>query len=188
MTSKADTLFDDSLTTPRPISKAMRKELRHHWKRTGVSTRRVLEGHPPIPAGLTTAMVNDWIAGRVLFARPSLWNHVITLWSAMPDGDGHKKRLAAKQKGAGRPRDPDTATRIPFTREMSKQFKAEMIRTGADMERDILNAPDAPEGVTQRLLYIWRYCHAKSTRADHWDFVMDRLRAMPDFKSIFLRV
>jgi len=170
-----------------PITKEMRKELRHHWKRTGVSTRRVLEAHPPIPDGLTIAMVNDWIASRVDVARPSHWNHVIRLWAALPDGEEHKQRLAAKQKGPGRPRDPEAATRIPFTREMSEQFKAELARTNADMERDILSAPNAPDGVTQRLLYIWKYHHAKSTREDHWNFVMGALRAMPDFESKFSR-
>jgi hypothetical protein len=168
-----------------PITKEMRKELRHHWKRTGVSTRRVLEAHPPIPDGLTIAMVNDWIANRVHVARPSHWNHVMSIWAKLPDCDTYLKRVASRQKGAGRPRDPDTATRIPFTREMSEEFKAELARTNADMERDILNAPNAPDGVTQRLLYIWKYQHAKTTREDHWNFVMSRLRAMPDFESKF---
>ncbi|MEK6637720.1 MAG: hypothetical protein AABY88_06510 [Pseudomonadota bacterium] len=168
-----------------PITKEMRKELRHHWKRSGVSTRRVLEAHPPIPDGLTVAMVNDWIANRLHVARPSHWNHVMQIWSALPDCDDHQKRLASRQKGAGRPRDPETATRIPFAREMSEEFKTELARTNADMERDILNAPDAPDGVTQRLLYIWKYRHAKTTRSDHWNFVMGILREMPDFESRF---
>lgn len=163
----------------------MRKELRHHWKRTGFSTRRVLEAHPPIPDGLTIAMVNDWIANRVHVARPSHWNHVIKLWSALPDGADYLKRLASRQKGVGRPRDPKGAARIPFTSEMSEEFISELARTNADMERDILNVVDAPEGVTQRLLYIWKYQHAKTTRSDHWNFVMSRLRAMPDFESKF---
>jgi hypothetical protein len=164
----------------------MRKELRHHWKRTGFPTRRVLESHPPIPDGLTISIVNDWIVHRVQVARPSHWNHVIKLWSALPDCDAHLKRMASRQKGAGRPRDPEAATRIPFTREMSEEFKSELVRTNADMERDILNVAGAPDGVTQRLLYIWKYHHAKSTREDHWNFVMERLRAMPDFKSVFV--
>lgn len=168
-----------------PITKDMRKDLRHHWKRTGVSTRRVLEARPPIPDGLTISIVNDWIANRVHVARPSHWNHVMQIWSALPDCDDHKKRMASRQKGAGRPRDPDGATRIPFTRDMSEEFKTELARTNADMERDILNAPDAPDGVTQRLLYIWKYQHAKTTRSDHWNFVMSRLRAMPNFESEF---
>jgi hypothetical protein len=164
----------------------MRKELRHHWKRTGFSTRRVLYAHPPVPKGLTVGQVNDWIANRVRVARTSHWNHVIKLWSALPDCDDYKKRRASRQKGAGRPRDPESATRIPFTCEMSEEFKSELARTNADMERDILNARNAPDGVTQRLLHIWKYHHAKSTREDHWNFVMERLRAMPDFKSVFV--
>lgn len=110
---------------------------------------------------------------------------MLKLWSVLLDCDAHVKRVASRQKGVGRPRDPATATRIPFTREMSEEFKAELARTNADMERDILNAPNSPDGVTQRLLYIWKYQHAKSTRSDHWNFVMSRLRAMPDFKSKF---
>jgi hypothetical protein len=163
----------------------MRKELRHHWKRTGVSTRRVLEAHPPIPDGLTISMVNDWIGNRVQVARPSHWIHVMSIWAKFPDCDAHKKRVASRQKGAGRPRDPEGAARIPFTREMSEEFKAELARTNADMQRDILNVAGAPDGVTQRLLYIWKYHHAKTTRADHWNFVMGILRAMPDFESKF---
>ncbi len=165
----------------------MRKELRHHWKRTGVSTRRILEGHPPILEGLTIAIVNDWIANRAHVARVSHWNHVIRIWSALPDSDDHRKRLASKQKDAGRPIDPIGATRIPFTREMSEEFKAELARTNADMECDILNAPNVPDGVTQRLLYIWKYQHARTTREDHWNFVMGILRAMDDFESTFLK-
>ncbi|NJS13516.1 MAG: hypothetical protein HC788_01575 [Sphingopyxis sp.] len=163
----------------------MRTALRHHWKRTGVSTRRVLEAHPPIPDGLTLAIVNDWIANRVHVARPSHWNHVVKLWSALPDCDAYLKRMASRQKGAGRPRDPEGATRIPFTVAMSEEFKAELARTNADMQHDILNVPGAPDGVTQRLLYIWKYHHAKTTRSDQWNFVMSRLRAMPDFESAF---
>ncbi|MFM7854015.1 MAG: hypothetical protein ACKO96_19345, partial [Flammeovirgaceae bacterium] len=112
-----------------PITKEMRKELRHHWKRTGVSTRRVLEGHPPIPESLTIAMVNDWIANRVHVARVSHWDPVIRLCSALPDSDEHRKRLASKQNDAGRPMDPIGATRSPFTREMSDEFKFELART-----------------------------------------------------------
>jgi hypothetical protein len=164
----------------------MRKALRFNWKRTGFSTRRLLQAHPPIPEGLTIAMVNGWIANRVHVARPSHWDHVIRLWSALPDCEDYKKRVVTRQKGPGRPRDPKDAMRIPLTRAMSDEFKAELARTNADMERDILNAPNAPDGVTQRLLYIWKYRHAKTTRADHWQFVMDRLRAMPDFQSVFV--
>lgn len=163
----------------------MRKELRGHWKRTGVSTRRVLEAHPPIPNGLTVAIVNDWIANRVHVARPSHWNHVIKLWSALPDGDAHKKRMASRQKGSGRPRYVDGVKWIPLTPDMSAQFRAEMIRTNADWDRNILSATDIPDGLTYRVLVIWKYLRAKTTRADHWEFVMKRLAAMPDFESRF---
>lgn len=163
----------------------MRKELRHHWKRTGVSTRRVLEGNPPIPKGLTVGMVNDWIANRLHEARPSHWNFVIGHWMVLPNGTQHEKRIAARQKGAGRPRHVVGADRIPLTPDMSAQFRAELIRTNADWDRDILSAPDIPDGLTYRVLVIWKYLRAKTTRGDHWEFAMARLAAMPDFQSAF---
>jgi hypothetical protein len=168
------------------VTKEMRRVLRHHWKRSGFSTRRLLQAHPPIPNGLTIAMVNGWISNRLHIAHSSHWDHVIKLWSALPDCDDYRMQRATRKKGPGRPRNVGSAMRIPLTRAMSDEFKAELARTNADMERDILNAPDAPEGVTQRLLDIWKYRHAITTRIDHWNFVMDRLRAMPDFKSIFV--
>ena len=68
---------------------------------------------------------------------------------------------------------------------MSAQFRAELIRTNADWDRNILSATDIPDGLTYRVLVIWKYLRAKTTRADHWEFVMTRLAAMADFKSIF---
>lgn len=167
------------------ITKGMRKELRFHWKRTGVPSSGIIKTASSLPDGVTVALLNGWINGTIDRAKPEQWEFVIGLWSALPDCDAHLKRISSRQKGAGRPRDPDTASRIPLTREMSEQFKSELARTNADMERDILNVAGAPDGVTQRLLYIWKYQHAKTTRSDHWNFVMDRLRAMPDFESKF---
>lgn len=173
---------DDALA---PISKEMRKDLRSHWKRTGVSTRRVLERNAPIPDGLTVAMVNDWIANRLHEARPSHWNFVLSHWMAMPNGSHYEKRIAARQKGSGRPRHVAGVERITLTPQMSAQFRAELIRTNADWERDILNAPDIPTGLTYRVLVIWKYLRAKTTRADHWEFAMARLATLPDFRSKF---
>lgn len=170
---------------PVPISKVMRKRLRHHWKRTGISTRRVLQRNEPIPDGLTIAMVNDWIANRLHEARPSHWNFVMTCWAAIADCEGIRQRNLAARRSRGRPKNVPNAIRIPLTQEMSSAFRAELARTNADMKRDILDRPRAPDGLTQRVLYVWLYMNAKTTRTDHWEFAMARLAAMDDFKSAF---
>lgn len=171
--------------TPAPISKVMRKRLRHHWKRTGISARRVLERNPPIPQGLTVAMINDWIANRQHEARPSHWNFVMTCWAAIADSEGIRLRNRAVRAKLGRPFNVPNTKRIPLTKDMSEKFRSELARTNADMKRDILDRPLAPDGLTQRVLYVWLYMNAKTTRADHWEFAMTRLAAMEDFESIF---
>ena len=176
----------DPLDTPAPISREMRKELRHHWKRSGISTGNVIAMHRPAPEGLTVAIVNAWIANRLHMARPSHWNYMLTHWAALPDCEAYRGRIEARQKGPGRPRtSPNSDIWIPLTEEMSAAFRAEMIRTNADPKRDILEARGVPHGLTRRVLYIWRYRHAKTTRRAHWEFAMARLAAMPDYGTPF---
>lgn len=175
---------DTSESLPIPITKAMRKELRRHWKRTAISTRRVLERSSPIPEGLTIAMVNDWIANRLHEARPSHWNFVVKSWATIPDCEGVRLRNQAVRAKLGRPFNVPNTKRIPLTKEMSAQFRAELVRTNADMKHNILDYHHAPQGLTQRVLYVWLYMNAKTTRADHWEFAMQRLAAMPDFESM----
>ncbi|MBK9004280.1 MAG: hypothetical protein IPM41_10575 [Sphingomonadales bacterium] len=163
----------------------MKRELRSHWKRTGLSTRRIIENDPAAPAGLTVAMVNDWIANKIHEARADHWQFVLTKWASFPDGEYHRQRRASRQKGPGRPRRKVGEIWIPLTAEMSAQFISEMARANADFDRDILCADNAPEGLTLRVMRAWRYRHVKTTRRDHWEFVMARLAAMPNFKSKF---
>lgn len=178
-------LDSDPFDTPVPITTAMRRELRRHWQRSGVSTRRVLYGHPPIPNGLTIAMVNDWIANRLHIVCPSHWNHVLKHWSALPDCAAHVKRIADRQRKPGRPRDPEGTERIAVSAAMTVYLRSEMIRTGVDLARDIIDARGAPDGLTIRVVRGWLYHAAKTTRKDHWDFTIRRLHTMPDFKSQF---
>ena len=167
------------------ITRDMKRELRSHWKRTGLSTRRIVENDPNAPEGLTVAMVNGWIANKIHEARADHWTFTMTKWASFPDGEYHRQRRATRQKGPGRPRRKKGDIWIPLTPEMSAQFISEMARTNADFDGDILRAANVPEGLTLRVLHNWRYRHTKTTRCDHWNFVMDRLRTMPDFKSQF---
>ncbi len=168
-----------------PITREMKRELRSHWKRTGLSTRRIVENDPAAPEGLTVAMVNGWIANKIHEARHDHWMFVLKKWASFPDGEYHRQRRAMRQKGAGRPRRKLGEIWIAFTEEMSSQFISEMARTNANFNRDILRADNAPEGLTLRVMHNWRYAHVKTTRRDHWKFVMARLAAMPDFVSAF---
>lgn len=167
------------------ITRDMKRELRSHWKRTGLSTRRIVENDPNAPEGLTVAMVNGWIANKIHQARADHWTFTLTKWASLPDGEYHRERRSMRQKGPGRPRRKLGEIWIAFTEEMSAQFISEMARTNADFDRDILRADNAPEGLTLRVMRAWRYRHVKTTRRDHWEFVMARLAAMPAFKSKF---
>ncbi|MBK9268076.1 MAG: hypothetical protein IPM67_05235 [Sphingomonadales bacterium] len=177
--------IDDQHYIVIPITKAMRKALRGHWKRTGFSTRRVLQAFPPIPNGLTIALVNDWIANRVCVARSRHWDHVIKCWSALPDGEFHRRRFAAKRRGPGRPVDPKGSKRIHLNAAMAVLLRSELDRTAADIEKDIVQARFAPDGLTKRVIYGWLYLEVKTAREDHWLFVTRHLNLMLDHVSDF---
>ena len=179
--------FSDSDLSPAIIliTRDMKRELRSHWKRTGLSTRHIIENDVSTPEGLTVAMVNDWIANKLHEARSDHWIFVLTKWASFPDGEYHRQRRASRQKGPGRPRRKVGEIWIPLTVEMSAQFISEMARANADPDRDILHADGAPNGLTLRVLHNWRYHHTKTTRSDHWEFVMTQLASMPDYSSKF---
>lgn len=181
----SDPTSPPSLVSLIQITREMKRELRSHWKRTGLSTRRVVENDPGAPEGLTVAMVNGWIANKIHEARHDHWMFVLKKWASFPDGEHHRQRRAMRQKGAGRPRRKFGEIWIGFTKVMSAHFISEMARTNADFTRDILRTDTVPEGLTLRVMHNWRYAHVKTTRRDHWEFVMAQLAAMPDFVSAF---
>lgn len=167
------------------ITKAIKKVLRFHRDRTGLYAKAFVKSAPTLPQDVSIAMINGWISGDVTTGLKSHIDAVIECWSQLPDCEAYRARKALPPKKSGRPIDPLGADRIPLTIEMSDLLRAELNRTGADIEKDILQAPNCPPEITKRHIHIWLYMAAKTTRVDFWNFVIETLRQMPDFKSAF---
>ncbi len=56
------------------------------------------------------------------------------------------------------------------------------IRTGADIDLDLVQARGAPEGLKHRTILVLKRQESKTIRNDYWAFIMKTLEAMPDYR------
>ncbi len=175
-------MIDDDFETPIIITHAMSEELRLLWRGTGITTAEFIERQTDVPDGLNEAMIVGWISLRIQQALPSHWNFVIERWKAVPNGKSTQTKTAARPRTVGRPKAVSGTKRIEVTDELHALFLSELKRTGADIELDIVQASDAPEGLNGRVVQILKHKTAKTVRDDYWEFIMRRLASMRDFK------
>ena len=176
-------MIDDDFETPFTITHAMSEELRLLWRGTGITAAQFIERQKDLPTGLTEDMIVGWISLRIQHALPSHWNFVMDAWSSMPNVAHKVSKIAPKARTVGRPKAVAGTIRIDVTDEMHAHFLSELKRTGADIELDIVQVSDAPEGLNGRVVQILKHKTAKTVRDDYWEFILRRLSDMPDFSQ-----
>lgn len=162
-----------------PITKAIRQKLRSEIKRTGITAMMLLKDAPDAPDGLTVAHVNRWISGLIDTAPARHVDYVAGKWASLPDAASVTRDSKPLAKRG--PRYADGKKRIEVTEEMSKLLRAELARTGIDHAKLLSKAEGTPLGLTARIIRGWLYRDAKSTREDHWSWVVGYLAVCPDF-------
>ncbi|OYU75729.1 MAG: hypothetical protein CFE32_13185 [Alphaproteobacteria bacterium PA3] len=166
---------------PMLITKTMSEDLRLLWRRCGFTPAEFMAWQASVPDGLTEEMIVGWISLRIQNALPSHWNFVIERWQTMPNAKSNPSKTTAQTRTVGRPKAVSGTNRIAVTDEMHTLFLSELKRTGADIDLDIVQIGDAPEGLNGRVVQILKHRTAKTVRDDYWEFVMRRLACMPDF-------
>jgi hypothetical protein len=164
------------------FSKPMNQEIRYHWKRSGMASWQILKRVVPARIGLDVMMLNDWIAYRVRRVDQDDWQAVLAVCAALPDAnaDGNQNRRV------GYPPNVAGTTRLDVTPQMYQLFMSELERTGAEDKLDLVDAINAPEGLNERVIQIFRRQEAKTIRSDYWTFIIETLARMPDQESLLI--
>lgn len=160
------------------LSAAQRRHLKSELKRTGMTVIALLKDADDLPDGVTVRAVNRWIGGLTQPERQSQFDYVLGKLNALPDVPSGLKGHLAGRPGRRHPRPGEEWTCV--TAEMRAQLDAEFMRTGLRFDTVLDDVAEAPDGLTARIVKGWLYDHAKSTRAEHWEFVLRRLRAAPN--------
>ena len=144
---------------PEPLAPEILAELREHAERTGVGAMRLLRGASDKPSGLTATVIGRWLNGKAESAVPSHVEYALERWAALP-----------------------TNRRIPLTAGMRAELIAEFARTGKGPVPILKQARDIPDGLTRQIIQVWASDKPKpgTVGETHWDYVMSRLRALPD--------
>jgi hypothetical protein len=166
------------------LSKPMNQEIRYHWKRSGLPAWKILGLVNPRPDRLTIMILNDWIAYRVRWVNQDDWNAVLAVWKDSPDANLPDQQDHAEYRRVGYPPNVEGTTRLDVTPQMFQTFMTELERTGAEVKLDLVDAENAPEGLNERVIQIFRRQEAKTIRSDYWEFMIATLASMPDQESI----
>jgi hypothetical protein len=151
-----------------PLSEETRLRIRAEIERTGIGPMRLLRGKLDKPGGLTSQMVESWMSGAVQSAVPGHVTFLLERWGALP-----------------------TNRLMMLTPDMANILAAECRRTGMGPVTVLRRASDLPGGLTQQVIQTWVDQSTRKVSAIHWDYIMTRLRGMPDasgaVKSNFVR-
>lgn len=162
------------------ITDAIRATLRAEMRRAGVTAIKLLKGRRNLPEKLDARTVNRWLVGLYLTAKRSDLKYVMELLAASPSdpgritGDGRK----LSRRGARHPVEGETW--INVTDEMAAHLRGELVRTGIESAGLLRGLESVPPGLTQRVVYGWLYRESDTTNKAHWDYVVARLRSLPD--------
>lgn len=165
------------------LTKIMNQEIRFHWRRVGLPVWQVLQKIEQRPDELTALVVNDWIAHRVQFVDEAYWRLILEFIASLPNASETIGRNRKRYRNPGHPPNVAGTMRIDVTDEMHAQFLRELQRTGADLQLDLCDCDDAPEGLNYRVVLILKLHEAKTVRDDYWEFIMRKLSSMRDLGS-----
>lgn len=142
----------------RPITDAEREALSGYRDR-GFLPGTVFKCFDDKPERLSSNMVSRWLSGKTNEVRPDHLEWVLSRCAEL----GEKRSI-----------------RIGLTQEMRDALKAERGRTGVDLSEFMALNPDAPDGVNAPTLSNWICGYAKTARKDHYEWVLERWRDLPD--------
>jgi hypothetical protein len=154
-----------------PVTNDLRARLLEERRRTGISAAMLLRGDLGAPEGLKPSIVEGWLSGACKSARRSFLDHVMRRWQELPDGSASRSSGHGVRRGTAR---------IIITDPMRAELIRERLRTGVLISLRLRRDPDAPEGLTPTMISGWLKGKIRSARADHWNYVLNWWRALPD--------
>lgn len=163
--------------------------LRTHKQRTRTGAKALInnwgEGKP---AGLTSAIVDGWLRGRIRKAEPELLRAVLERYASLPDDDRLTITTPPRERRAkARPAQPPTqkppnrqVAYVPITLEWIAAIKAHRTRTGVYDHVFIRDWPDKPQGLTFSVLGSWLNGKTRTANPALLAAVMRRYEGLPD--------
>lgn len=166
------------------VDKAIQRILKAEIKRTGVTIRVFFEerfflNDSECPDELTYQPVSRWLNGEIDYVPKSHIDYVLRKFSELKDNAGRFASDGSLLKRGGRFK-KNSENWILVTKEMSLTLRSEFARTGFDHDNILINAADVPARLNARIIKGWLYNDTKETKAEFWEYVIERLKAMPN--------
>lgn len=117
-------------------------------ERTGLDSYQLLNKTP----GINPLIVSAWISGKTNKAKKEDYNSVLNLWRSMPDN-----RF------------------VPLNEETKKEFKRLRAITSGHI-KEIIQCPDAPEGLTENIAYGIIDSKHEKARELYVEFLISKLQ------------
>ena len=133
----------------------MRQRLLGLREQTGIGPMRLLKGRADVPAGLDSAIIQSWLAGKTTSARDGHYDYVLALWErASP-----RKRLTDDDRAA---------------------LRSEIERTGVHAKGILAQMPPGKAGIKPIMISRWLSGELQTAEADQWKALLSAYQALPD--------
>lgn len=144
------------------ITQEIRNRLHDYKEQTGIGASALLRGkRKDLPQGLNSAVIQNWLNGKIKSARKDHLNYVLSEWG----------RIAAKGE-----------TRIDITKGRIKELLRHRKRTGIGPVA-LLNISDgrtkAPDGLTPAMIHGWLSGIIKTANQEHFQYALSKWERLP---------
>lgn len=153
------------------ITAEIQAQLAFEKKRSGVTSKLLVQQAKDLPKGLSSKIINSWIAGRITDTKKDDLHFVLQSWKDLPDKTvnyiRNKKRSATPQ-------------RLKLTSDIIEELKAERKRTRIKTTKLLANFDTVPKGLTTAIIQSWFLQHKTHEQKDYIDFVLKAWKTLPD--------
>ncbi len=153
------------------ISNELKAQLEHLQEKTGATPKALMKQlrDTETPQGLTHAIIQGWLDGRLTTAKQDYINFVLEKWPTFkgspdwPDQSPHQFQCVDL--------DNETISILRYHRKRTGVGPAGLLRIGRE---------DTPEGLKPATIVHWLHGNVKTVRKEHLEYVLNRWAALED--------
>lgn len=155
------------------LTDAMRNELIHHRKRTGLSPYKVIDlSCGEDMANRLQAIVVNWLEGAVLTVDEKLYRQVLNAWKNSPDKRSAPHKNLSKGRFAQREIKIPESGNMCITRSIRNYLYRSQERSGLSPRVFLKKRDDVPDGLTSLVIHSWMSRKAETADAAHLRYVL----------------